>query len=42
MIRLIAAIAAGVLTAAGGAYAAQSLLNPASAATPATTAYDGN
>jgi hypothetical protein len=41
MIRLIAAIAAGVLIAAGGAYAARSLLNPAAASTTAT-AYDGN
>jgi hypothetical protein len=40
MIRLIAAVAIGILLAAGGAYAAQSLLSPASATVPATT-YDG-
>jgi hypothetical protein len=41
MIRLIAAIAVGILVAAGGAYAAQSLLRPVSANMP-TTSYDGN
>jgi hypothetical protein len=40
MIRLIAAIAAGVLIAAGGACAVQSLLHPAASTT--ATAYDGN
>jgi hypothetical protein len=41
MIRLIAAIAAGVLVALGGAYAAQSLLSPASAIVPTSYSYDG-
>jgi hypothetical protein len=41
MIRLIAAIAVGILVAAGGAYAAQSLLRSTSASAPVTS-YDGN
>jgi hypothetical protein len=40
MIRLIAAIAIGVLIAAGGAYAAQSVIKPASDNTPVSS-YDG-
>jgi len=40
MIRLIAAIAMGILLAAGGAYAAQSVMKPASDYTPVSS-YDG-
>jgi hypothetical protein len=40
MIRLIAAIAVGILIAAGGAYAAQSVINP-SPGNASVTSYDG-